>query len=102
MFSVIYSFQVKPGCIQKFETAWRNMTVLIREYEGSLGSRLHKQDKLHYMAYAQWPDRDTWKNSGGNLPEISKNISKTMKESCVKIETLFELEVVDDLLKTQN
>ncbi|MDB4285766.1 antibiotic biosynthesis monooxygenase [bacterium] len=100
MFTIIYSFQVKPGEATPFEKAWRDLTVLIYENEGSLGSRLHKQADLSYIAYAQWPDRDTWKNSGSKMPEKSKDISKAMKASCEKVETLYELEVVDDLLVT--
>jgi heme-degrading monooxygenase HmoA len=53
MFTVIYSFQVKPGQVHKFEKAWKDLTLLISEYEGSLGSRLHKQSELSYIAYAQ-------------------------------------------------
>ena len=99
MFTVIYSFNVKPNHIESFEKAWRDMTILIIEYEGSLGSRLHKQNELNYIAYAQWPSKSTWVNSGSKLPEISKEIRNIMKESCDKIDTLFELEIVEDLLK---
>lgn len=99
MFTVIYSFKVKPDRVQVFEKAWRGMTILISNYENSLGSRLHKQSNINYIAYAQWPDKNTWKNSGSKLPESSKDLRETMKESCEKIDILFELEVVDDLLK---
>lgn len=37
----------------------------------------------------------------GNLPDESKSVSVSMKEFCGKIETLFELEVLDDLLQTK-
>jgi len=99
MFIVIYSFKVKPDQAKNFEKAWRDLTTLIFDYEGSLGSRLHKQDELNYIAYAQWSDKSTWRTSGNKLPPISKDIEKIMKESCEKIETLFKLEVVEDLLK---
>lgn len=99
MFSVIYSFQVKEDKIKQFEENWSKLTELIYQYEGSLGSRLHKSDKLNYLAYAQWPDKETWENSGTKMPGFSKKISRKMKESCVKIETVHELEVINDLLK---
>jgi hypothetical protein len=99
MFIVIYSFKVKPNQVQNFEKAWRDMTVLILKYVDSLGSRLHRQDDFNYIAYAQWPDKSTWENSDKKLLEISKDIRKTMNKSCEKIETLFELEVVEDLLE---
>ena len=101
MFTVIYSFKIKPGLVKNFIKAWRNLTNLIFEYEGSLGSRLHKQDDLNYIAYAQWPNKKTWINSGKKLPELSEDFSKMMKESCEKIETLYKLEVVEDLLKKE-
>jgi heme-degrading monooxygenase HmoA len=101
MFAVIYSFKVKPGQAKSFEKAWENLTHLIYEFEGSLGSRLHKKDDLHYIAYAQWPDKSTWQNSGAKLPESSADIRKAMKDACEHIETLYELDMITDLLKTE-
>jgi len=98
MFTVIYSFKVIPTQAKSFEKAWKELTVLIYKYEGSLGSRLHKQSPLHYIAYAQWPDKNTWENSGYKLPKAAKEISRIMRESCQKIETLYELDVIEDLL----
>lgn len=98
MFAVIYSFEVKEDKIQQFEENWSKLTELIYRYEGSLGSRLHKSDKLNYLAYAQWPDKQTWENSGAKLPDVSKEISRRMKEACVKIETTHRLELTNDLL----
>ena len=98
MFSVIYSFQIKEGQSEVFERAWAGMTELIKQYEGGLGSRLHKKGDLDYIAYAQWPDKETWQNAGGNMPETSQELRAAMRASCEKIETLFELDVVNDLL----
>ena len=72
------------------------------EYEGGLGSRLHKQNNNQYIAYAQWPDKLTWENAGNNLPEKSKSIRQSMREACQLIETLYKLDVVDELLKPYN
>jgi heme-degrading monooxygenase HmoA len=99
MFSVIYSFQVKPGCEQDFIDSWAELTELIYQYEGSLGSRLHKKGDLHYIAYAQWPDKETWQKAGGKLPQSSISVRDEMKNSCEEIETLREWEVVKDILK---
>ena len=54
MFAVIYQFKVKENRKAEFINAWKQLTHLIYEYEGSLGSRLHKQDDDVYLAYAQW------------------------------------------------
>ncbi len=99
MFSVIYKFEVKPDRKDSFEKSWKDLTQLIYNYAGSLGSRLHKKDEFNYIAYAQWPDKETWENSSNKLPEKSNEISKLMKESCNSIETLFELELILDLLE---
>jgi len=99
MFSVIYSFKTKPGQSQNFEKAWEELTRLIYVYEGSLGSRLHKKGENHYIAYAQWPDREKWSSSGMKLPDSAAEVRKRMKDCCSSIETLHELEVINDLLQ---
>lgn len=99
MFAVIYSFEVKPGLDEQFRESWRGLTELIYQYEGSLGSRLHHAGGPLYIAYAQWPDRATWENSGEHLPDAADAFRKRMKASCSEIRTLYPLEMTDDLLK---
>ena len=99
MFTVIYKFKIKPDKIQQFEENWTELTKLIYNNQGSLGSRLHKSDGLNYIAYAQWPNKETWESEWNNMPEHAKEISRKMKEACETRETIFELEVVIDLLK---
>lgn len=101
MIAILYVFKVKKGQTDKFIEAWKEMTLMIFKNENSLGSRLHQQDKTTYIAYAQWPDRSTWEKSGGNLPETASEIRAKMRESCDKVEILHELEIVEDLLKSQ-
>lgn len=98
MFAVIYAFSVHPGKEEIFEQSWYAMTELIRDYEGGLGSRLHRKEDGMYIAYAQWPDRSTWDKAGDHLPETANAIRVAMRESCLKIETLHELNLVADLL----
>ncbi len=101
MFSVVYKFEVKPGRKRSFEKSWKDLTHLIYEYAGSLGSRLHQKDEFNYIAYAQWPNKETWERSSNKLPKKSKEINKLMKESCNSIQTLYELELVEDLLENK-
>ena len=101
MFSVIYKFEIKPDRTDSFEKSWKNLTLLIYEYAGSLGSRLHKKDECTYIAYAQWPNKETWEDSSNKLPEKSYEISALMRESCISIETLYELELIEDLLENK-
>lgn len=102
MFCAVYRFSVKPGADAPFKEAWRRLTELIYEYEGSLGSRLHSCGvDGEYIAYAQWPSRETWERASGIPAELADAPKKSMREACIKIETIHELEVVDDLLKTE-
>lgn len=100
MFAVVYQFKVIENMEAQFIAAWKQLTQLIYEYEGSLGSRLHKQNNGIYLAYAQWPNKSAWKNSGNKLPESAIKVRSLMKESCSSIETLYELDCIEDLLKS--
>lgn len=97
MFCVIYEFTVKPGLETEFQDAWHGLTMMIREHQGSLGSRLHRGAGHKFIAYAQWPSREQWK-SPPPLPPVADELRNRMRESCDKIQVLHELEVVDDLL----
>ena len=100
MFCVIYSFDVHEGQDEKFIQAWAGLTKLIYQYEGSLGSRLHQESEHRYLAYAQWPNRKRWEDSGDQMPEEADQFRKDMKDSCSKIETLHTMELSEDLLQS--
>ena len=99
MFCVVYSFRVKKGCETSFESSWRKLTEMICTQANSNGSRLHKSKGNEYIAYASCPDPKTWKNAASKLPECSQVISKKMKDYCTDIQTVYELDMVHDLLK---
>ncbi|MBU2926819.1 antibiotic biosynthesis monooxygenase family protein [Winogradskyella psychrotolerans] len=99
MYVVLYSIVIKPEQEDQFIGAWKGLTTLIYKYEGSLGSRLHKKDTLNFFAYAQWPDKNTFDNAGGNLPEEANELRDIMKASCEKFEVLEKFEMIEDLLK---
>lgn len=98
MFAIIYQFHVKQDQREQFIKAWKELTRLFYAHADSLGSRLHKKDEHTFIAYAQWPDKQTWEDSAQKLPESAKEVRNTMKNSCEKIEILFELDLVEDLL----
>lgn len=98
MHVVLYRFEVKSGLEDQFLQAWNDLTQLIYTHENSRGSRLHKERGQTYIAYAAWPDKNTFKNAGDNLPESAEVVRKAMRKSCSAIEVLHELEVVSDLL----
>ncbi|MCH4552074.1 antibiotic biosynthesis monooxygenase family protein [Aestuariibaculum lutulentum] len=96
---MLYSFEVKQDQEAEFITAWTNLTNLIYEYEGSLGSKLHKGEGQSFIAYAQWPSQEKFEQAGDNLPEEANKYRDTMRASCEKIEVLQKMEVVKDVLK---
>ena len=102
MFAVIYHFIVKNGHEDLFESSWASLTDLIYRHENSLGSRLHKSKESKYIAYALWPDQETWKNSGELLPPEAKVWRSKLRSSCEKVLTLHEMEVVDDKLMNKH
>ena len=99
MFFVVYSFHVIKGKETSFEIYWKELTEIIAIHTKSNGSRLHKSKGNEYIAYASWPDQKTWKNGASKLPESSLVISKKMKDCCTDIQTVYELDMVHDLLK---
>jgi len=101
MYVVLYTIIIKPNQEEKFIEAWKGLTALIYKYEGSLGSRLHKNDALNFFAYAQWPDKNTFDKAGGNLPEEANHFRNAMKASCEKFEVLEKFEMIEDLLKSK-
>ncbi len=99
MFVAVYQFKVKEGLESEFVTVWNQLTQLIYKHEGSLGSRLHFEADNTFIAYAQWPSKETWENSGASLPDQAFELRKCMQQCCTSIETIHELVMVEDLIK---
>ncbi len=102
MFIAVYYFKVKENREKEFIKAWEDLTKLIYENENSLGSRIHRKSEYEFIAYAQWPNKETWKNSGAHLPPEADVAFRLMKDSCELIRTDHELEMVSDLLKSES
>jgi len=64
MFVAVYGWFVHPGKEAQFRAAWRRGTELIRARYGSLGSRLHLEERsdgrVRFIGVAESPDRATW------------------------------------------
>ena len=97
-FVAIYTFKVKKGKEKQFIEGWKGVTKLIYQYEGSLGSRLHKVNNNMYVAYAIWPSKNKWEHAGDLLPDSVNKYKDMMKSSCHESKTLFELTMVEDLI----
>jgi len=101
-YTIIYSFKVNDGKENEFIRCWSALTQLIYEFEGSYGSRLHKINDNLFIAYAQWPDQETFEQSGNNLPETANALRQIMRECCTEIKPEFKAGyVVEDLLKDE-
>lgn len=99
-FSIIYSFKIHENKQDEFIHCWTELTHLIYKFEGSFGSRLHQVSENFFIAYAQWPDKKTFDQSGSKLPEGANDLRKKMRECCSEIKQEFELKtIVVDLLK---
>ncbi|MGH8539063.1 MAG: antibiotic biosynthesis monooxygenase, partial [Stenotrophobium sp.] len=61
-FAVIYQWRLKSGMEARFREAWESLTKSLIQ-RGARGSRLHTTDYGSWVAYAQWPDRQTWEGS---------------------------------------
>ncbi|KQQ96820.1 antibiotic biosynthesis monooxygenase [Massilia sp. Leaf139] len=60
MHAIYFRWKVTSGREADFEQAWRELTELVRDERGGLGSRLHRCADGHYFAYAQWPSEVVW------------------------------------------
>ena len=99
MIAVVLKFKVKANQSKVFIGNWKLLTEYIYKYQNSLGSRLHREDDLNFIAYAQWPDRETLYNPKSKLPEEALKVRQKMRAACDKVEKLYELELTVDLLK---
>tara|TARA_B100001250_G_C19270067_1_gene558680 strand:+ start:155 stop:466 length:312 start_codon:yes stop_codon:yes gene_type:complete len=101
MFCVVYSFHVIKGKEAFFENSWKELTDIIYAHANSNGSRLHKSKGNEYIAYASWPNKKTWEEGRSKLPRGSEVIGEKMKDCCTNIQTVYELDMVNDLLKNE-
>lgn len=101
MFAVIYRWRVVPGLEAQFEAGWRRGTERIAKEHGAWGSRLHNAGGGVYIAYAQWPDEETWKRATSIGMPHSDQEARDMYRAAImpgSFETLYAMTVTDDLL----
>ena len=102
MFAVIYRWQVVPGLEAQFEAGWRRGTERIAAEFGGWGSRLHAAGDGIYIAYAQWPDEETWKKASEQRMYHSDDEARRMYREAIvpgTFETLYAMPVTADLLQ---
>lgn len=99
-FCVVYEFEVSRQNEQDFQDVWNQLTHIIKETRGGLGSRLHKdlsRDNI-WIAYAQWPSKEAWGSNPTSYDSRHSALRARMKDLCESIRTVYELDVIDDLL----
>lgn len=97
MFCVVYQLKVKSGREEDFRLAWHAVTKTLLDDYGSLGARLHKSEDGHWIAYAQWANRELWQEGHVFVEERSKqmHVDELLEEFP---HTLLKLTLIDDLL----
>ena len=100
MFAVVYKFKIHSGREDDFLNTWADLTEFIKKHEGGLGSRMHKVDATTFYAYAQWPSKEAWENSGGKLPDEALKTRDLMRQCIAEVSTEIKMDVIKDLLIT--
>jgi hypothetical protein len=69
-FAVIYRWKTKKDREQDFVEGWSQLTRALRDNRGALGSRLHRAADGIWVAYAQWPSEEVWRQAfDGDSPD---------------------------------
>ena len=100
MFIALYRWKLREGREADFCAGWRRVTAEIYRRFGSNGSRLHKAEDGTWVAYAQWPDRQTWARARDAAVE-DVEAQSMMRESIEARYPHVCMEVVDDLLRAE-
>ena len=98
MFVALYRWKVKEGHERNFLESWHRITEGIYQHSGSLGSRLHQAEDGVWVAYAQWPDRQTY-DAAKNIPAIDAEARTMFRESIEEADPDIYKNVTDDLLQ---
>lgn len=97
MFVALYEFVVRDGQEEPFAQYWQLLTEGLYTHAGSLGSRLHRCADGRYLAYAQWPDRQTWMAARNlPLPVPYDQAREAMRATLISGATVEQLDVVVD------
>ena len=96
MFIALYRWTLRDGRESQFQEGWHRITEEFYRERGSLGSRLHRAEDGTWVAYAQWPDKQTWEAARVQVHDTEA--VQLMRESIEVSHAPTLLEVVDDLL----
>lgn len=97
-FVAIYRWRIYADQTDSFLAAWETVTRGIKAERGGLGSKIHRADDGTYVAYAQWPDRETWQ-AMGDQPSVDPVASKAMGAAIEESLPSLYLDPLADLLE---
>lgn len=102
MFCAIYEFILKDEADDdELLKIWRQMTILMKQRAGAIGSRLHRDDadRLRFIVYTQWPDRDQWLKGKKILQANDQGVQlmRSLADIC-QSKVICESNEVEDLL----
>ena len=101
MFIVMYEFVVKDGFKEQFLASWASTTQGIYLFKGSLGSRLHRDKNGAFIAYAQWPNEETYRKAASIEMSEEYEIQHKLMRDSLNLEStriIHEMEVEIDYL----
>ncbi|WP_181899432.1 antibiotic biosynthesis monooxygenase [Flagellimonas nanhaiensis] len=98
MHAIIYKFDVKKGRVEEFKMAWKKLTGAYLEFSGSMGSRLHSDENGTFIAYALWPNPQILSEANQKLPETKEYLRDELRATCISVQVLHKLDVVEDLI----
>jgi Antibiotic biosynthesis monooxygenase len=99
---VVYRWIVDAGHENAFEQAWSSMTDIIRDRYGGLGSRLHRTTDGRFVAYAQWPDKETLAACDRRIPDADERaLIGVMKKGASLVDREEMVVLIDMLVPVQ-
>lgn len=95
-FAAIYRWRVKPGHEEACRESWRKLTVAIQKKFRTGGSRLHRADDGSFVAYAIWPDRETY-DASRTAPSADADAASAFRDTIDGAVETTKVDVLDDL-----
>ncbi|MGC2236516.1 MAG: antibiotic biosynthesis monooxygenase [Pyrinomonadaceae bacterium] len=97
MFTVIYRWRIKPELEEQFIESWSEITGhYLENFDGALGSRLHRGGDGLWYAYAQWQSDAHRQRAFQNAPKMPAG--EKMREAIEESFPETPLEIVSDFL----
>lgn len=97
MFALIYEFDVNTRNTENFLQTWHVLTSRVKALSESAGAMLHKLNDTTWVAYSNWPSKESWEKSDLNQEEMVI-LREQLFSLCDDIRIAYQLDVVDDLL----